>query len=488
MLNAFLSSLESFFYRSPEVYRSSKEEFSSKRILTALTLGAFFNILIILFYNVSKGHGVTLLSVFPEERSMIARILISTHYVLLSFWCVREVADSFIKERSEKTWDLMRMTPLSSCQIALGKILGPSLFPFVCCLIFIPFVLFYASTGAGVTAYQYGYAYLYGFLSILNQVGLALAIALFYKSESRSGPFFVAIMIVFLIFNGVFFGEMSELLKPGAFEASLAPVPLMDSESSPLTQIAGKTHWDVLKSCFYLVLNSFWCFLFAIWMLSQDLLEKAKLYVVPFLHLSFAVLVILNIHGEFFPLTALKFVTFSTLLVYAAYFISLSQKKSQDDWRRWLYFCPAKERLHNTPAWILSSLTLLVSSLVFPFFSKDLSTGMSGTVFALWCFSWALVALRDMAIIQLIYWKTSRRWGMLSLFVLLFLHAVPSLLFKDVLYLKTIVVGTVANSLENTSSELFAIIAARILFVLFQVVIVAWLLKEEFRKPEVIAP
>src|SRR5262249_4085616 len=59
------------------------------------------------------------------------------------------VAGSVINERAERTWDLQRLTPQSSVELAGGKVLGAPLFAYFLSACFLPWTLIGYATSAG---------------------------------------------------------------------------------------------------------------------------------------------------------------------------------------------------------------------------------------------------------------------------------------------------------------------------------------------------
>lgn len=311
--------MNSLLGRFPDVYRYAHGELRPAR----LAFGAAASFLV----------GVCLLVMAGASRRSQAEALF--HYVLglqsmiLLGYGTARTAGSIIEERQEGTWDLQRLTPLSSWEVAAGKLLGAPLFALFLFMTLMPWSLASLVLWKGVEPGLYLRAYealaVAAFLSW--SIGLVVSA---YSAESVTGAYSSS--------TGVLVGLFS-------MQAFIPVMALMSREGRPIPYYG--LHYDAsILWSFSAASVGVWALAGAKWRIGKDFLEGPRWWRLP-AFLAFIVWYELGwwSPGSRFPRHAVLLAP--ALLVYMA---SVLNSETLEHWKGWLGRGAAAP--HRAPVWL----------------------------------------------------------------------------------------------------------------------------------------
>jgi hypothetical protein len=257
---------------------------------------------------------------------------------LLGGYGALRAAGSVSAERRQGTWDLLRLTPLSSFEIAAGKFLGAPMFPAILALSLLPWAL----AGAPLSKYGTpdGALPLLAFLAATALGSWAIGLMVSALADERLGnsegtQAFVVVLLLPLISGSVpsFARNNAELgFETGQYWGATLPLWL----------IAAAT-WLAFGA---------WAFEAARWRIAHDKLEPLR----PWRISAFMIFVVLYFAG----FKAYDGAERSALIAWpyvAALVASLAEPWSRVQWRTWLSGAAAR-RLSGAPVWMRALATL----------------------------------------------------------------------------------------------------------------------------------
>ncbi|OIO02355.1 MAG: hypothetical protein AUJ51_06500 [Elusimicrobia bacterium CG1_02_56_21] len=377
----------------PEIYRYGAQGTGKVRLISGLA--ASLALCAATGYAVSKTTG--------SWGSYLA-VVSFMQFNMLVFYGTVCTARSVTQERGERTWDFQRLTPLSSFNLAAGKLLGAPIFAWF---------LFACLLPAALTVVLFSPAIYKVFLSRyalgLSISLLSMAIGLLASSYDDTG--------------GSGMGHLSgPLIGIAGLSALNASFRYSDSLSLLLANyIYFYGHrLGAATSILFLVLSflafAAWAFLGARYRIGRDLLEKRRAWRLPVFLLFLAWYIAGFEDGSarsgVFPAEAL------ILPGLAAYIASFLSCERREYWRRWLAGESPSRRLDDTPAWIKSAATMLVISGVL-----FLSYGFGRIYLIL-----PLFLLRDLMFLQWCRFSASRHPEMMALAYLALAYALPMII------------------------------------------------------------
>lgn len=329
---------------------------------------------------------------------------------------------SIADEREAKTWDLQRLTPLTSGDIAAGKLLGAPLYAAFLAALFAP----WAFAGALRSQELLGAGFLFLYMQFAATAFFALSLSLLasaYSDVSRGGSATTAGTLIGL---GSLYTLGPALSKPGldGFVYFGVSVPYL--------------LWLPLATAGF----GAWAFAAAKWRVGRDLLEPARVWRFP----AFLLYLIAFVLG--FPKSSAYF---ALLLPAAATLMAaLAEPVKPEAWRRWLAASGWSERAGRAPSWVAGAAVCLAAALVI--------TGIPATPglepYRRLPLVLALFLIRDAAFIQCCRFTKSRRPEILAVVYLGLAYLLPSLLLaaakaQGLLYMFMPLIGRDVAAWEN---------------------------------------
>jgi hypothetical protein len=344
---------------------------------------------------------------------------------------------SIADEREAKTWDLQRLTPLTSGDIAGGKLLGAPVYAAFLAALLMPWAFAGALRSQGIGA---GPVFIY--LQFAATAFLALSLALLasaYSDLSRGGSSTTAGALIGL-------GSLYTL-APALSKAPPDAAIVYFGLSIPYVL------WMPLATAGF----GAWAFAAAKWRIGRDLLEPSRFWRFP----AFILYLI------FFLLGFEKASAYFALLLPAAatVMVALAEPTTPEAWRRWLASRDWGDRINRTPSWISGIIVCLAAaffiSLVPPIPAATL--GLEPFRRLPWVLS--LFLLRDTAFIQACRFTKSRRPEILAVVFLGLAYLVPLILLsaanmKVLLYAFMPLVGREVSAWVNVIPGLIGALAS----------------------------
>jgi hypothetical protein len=392
----------------PELYKNIKQEFTFKRMRNTALL-AWLVGLSALLINFSKPE--TGLSIVPHSNDDAFDLLRAVWWLACTSWglygCI-EILNSLTREKIDGTWDLQRLTPLSSYRMAVGKLLGPLLFPTFVASLLLPF-LFYGLIFSGSQGISWMSRVAPQSLCFLLFVFCFSLLASCFANSRRV----VGLIVVFLFFlSNVFFSTTGLLSNAQANQDALSFFGVHLSRYQYLNLLA--------------LIFAAWSFKGAQWILGRELLEAPKFWRVPIFILFLLVLGIghrelgddLTTKERALWLGALL----ATLATYSAAFF---ESPTIDKIRKGLMFSTGFERISRLPVWALASVALSIGTWLALLF-VNIESANERHVYIVF----PLFVLRDLLIYQWICLSDSRRPQIVTMVVLALIYVVPMYLTK----------------------------------------------------------
>jgi len=372
--------------RFPEIYRCLITECPPGRLMlgggTSVALGfAFWTAA---SWDKDPGHMLFLYAFWTQVLAFIV------------YGSIRTSA-SIADEREAKTWDLQRLTPLSSGDIAGGKLLGAPLYAAFLAMLLSPWAL----VGAMVSQ-RIGSEVVFIYLQFAATVFLALSLSLLasaYSDLSRGGSSATAGAMIGL---GCLYTLAPALSKDG-----------LDGTIVYFGMTIPTAIW------FPAVTAAFgaWAFAAAKWRVGRDLLEPARFWRFP----AFILYLIV------FELGFEKASAYWALLLpsVAIVMAALAEPVTPETWRRWLASLDWKDRLNRTPTWIAGGAICLTAAFVLTLIPP---TAAVADVYRRLPIVLTLFLIRDTAFIQVCRFTKSRKPEIMAVVFLALAYIVPMIL------------------------------------------------------------
>lgn len=408
--------------RFPEIYRCLLTECSHGR----LTLGA----------GTSLALGSAFWSAAGWDKDPGKMLFFYAFWTQVATFIVYgsiRVSASIADEREAKTWDLQRLTPLTSGDIAAGKLLGAPVYAAFLAALLMPWAFAGALRTQGIGA---GPVYIY--LQFAATAFLALSLALLasaYSDLSRGGSSTTAGALIGL---GSLY-TLAPALSREPLDASIVYFGL----SIPYVL------WMPLATAGF----GAWAFAAAKWRIGRDLLEPSRFWRFP----------VFLLYLIFFLLGFEKASAYFALLLPAAatVMVALAEPTTPEAWRRWLASRDWGDRIDRTPSWISGTVLCLTAA-----FFISLIPAMPGlATYRRLPAVLSLFLLRDTAFIQCCRFTKSRRPEILAVVFLCLAYLVPLILLsaanmKVLLYAFMPLVGSEVSAWVNVLPGLIGALGA----------------------------
>jgi hypothetical protein len=301
---------------------------------------------------------------------------------------------SIADEREAKTWDLQRLTPLTSGDVAGGKLLGAPLYGAFLAAMMLPFALAGALRSATLVN-ELPFIYLQFFATAFLALSLALLTSA-YSDLSRGG-------------SATTSGAMIGL------GCLYTMAPAMSKSGSGTFVYCGIDMPYELWMPFATAGFGAWAFAAAKWRVGRDLLEPSRFWRFP----AFALYLIVFVLG--FEKASAYFALI--LPVGATLTVALAEPTTPESWRRWLASKEPRELLDRMPAWISGAAVCLAAAVLLSF--KPPTPGLE--FYRRVPLLLALFLIRDAAFIQCCRFTKSRRPQILALVFLALAYIIPAI-------------------------------------------------------------
>lgn len=372
--------------RFPEIYRCMLTECANSR----LTVGA----------GTSLALGAAFWSAASWDRDpgkMLFYYAFWLQVATLIVYGSTRASASIADEREAKTWDLQRLTPLTSGDIAAGKLLGAPLYAAFLAALFSPWAL----AGALRSQELSGAGIIFLYMQFAATAFFALSLSLLasaYSDVSRGGSATTA-------------GTLIGLGSLYTLGPALSGVPLHDTFSYFGVDVPYLVWLPPATAGF-----GAWAFAAAKWRVGRDLLEPARVWRFP----SFLLYLIAFVLG--FPKSSAYFAL--VLPAAATLMAALAEPVKPEAWRRWLAASGWSERAGRAPSWVAGAAVCLAAAL--------LITGVPATPglepYRRLPLVLGLFLIRDAAFIQCCRFTKSRRPEILAVVYLGLAYLLPSIL------------------------------------------------------------
>lgn len=368
----------------PEIYRGAVSEAGPARLWAgAITV----NVICLCAYLIAKN---------AEMSEPLYYGVLGLQAMILLIYGAQRAAACVAKERSGRTWDFQRITPLTSFELAAGKLAGAPLYAYFLAASAFPWMLVAAFTGPGLSKMLSAYTLLGAMVFLTLTLSL---LASSYTEGKDTGSVNTGGAII------------------GFFALQMVPVILTASGKTSEVRFYGLAiPWVVFITASGLLFGC-WAFAAAAWRIGQDLLERRRVWRLP-AFLFFLALYISGLTGDNRILAgdaALVALVVPTFFVYGAAFL---QAERLDSWRRWTIEARSG-RWERAPAWVTGWAALAL-----------ISAGLAVTK-SPWITGRLLVIIpafagRDFAFLQWCRFTKSRRPEMMALAYLTLIYWLPS--------------------------------------------------------------
>ena len=302
-------------------------------------------------------------------------------------------------ERADRTWDLQRLTPMSSAEFVGGKLFGAPLFAYFLALCLLPWTLIgagMARTGeAGNLFWCYALLSSAAFLSL--SAGLMVS-AYADKAVLGGSPATAAALMGFMGLQAATF-FISAIRK-----------------SEVLTYFGAAVN---LKTMALLSMTAFgfWTLAAARWRIGKDLLEGRRYWRLP-AFLGFLTVYQLGFNQSA-PALALA------LPCFFCYFVAVLNSETLEHWKRWS-LAEGMDWWNEMPGWISASGSCLILAAAVALGAR--SPAESGLPDVRYPFSQLCFILRDVAFLQWCRFTRSRRPEIMAIVFIALAYMLPGML------------------------------------------------------------
>jgi hypothetical protein len=338
-------------------------------------------------------------------------------FILFGYGIVR-LAQSISNEKVERTWDFIRLTPLSSKQVVLGKFLGAPLYAYFLFACLLPWTAtyFFFLEPTDMTQYRWIIAISLGGVFLAFQFALLLSAYTEMKKRRASGSLGIAFLT--MIFT------------------PWASALIMKTTNSSSSIIFYAVEFDVktfLLASFFIF--GIWAFFGSCWRVGADLLEPPRVWRLPafLFFLSFYIAGIgtdnaWNLHRANSANTPFAqdpsiFALISVIIfAYTAAFLNSSK---MNDWKEIFDRWKNMDQLHHLPKWVIALICTYLIALML--WMKVPSDSIYFRVFLLM----PLFLTRDFLFLQFCRFTSSRKPDVMAAIYLALAYGLPSIVITS---------------------------------------------------------
>jgi len=178
-------------WHNPELIRHARTEMRPVRMATAAGVSVFLSVLLLLsFFH----PGMDTTSTPRDLAAILYTLLASVQASVLCLWCLSSCSQAISSERSLKTFDFIRTTRLTSCELLLGMVFGVPLMAYFVVACTLPFTLA-LGLYAGFSLFAIAVTYL---MMLLVAVVLSLAALTISITTDRPRPGEVILLVILI--------------------------------------------------------------------------------------------------------------------------------------------------------------------------------------------------------------------------------------------------------------------------------------------------
>lgn len=372
----------------PEIYRYLKTDLKYKRLLvTFVTISIASVALILAAFDTGKG----------DHFDSIIKGLLYAQYAVLIIYGASQTASSIADEKRERTWEFQLLTPLTGFRMAVGKLIGATLFSWYCWLLLLLYALVALALGS-FTKFELFLDLQLSYLAVAFAAHtFGLLISAYTPSSGSGGRLGGVIGVILFIMALGFFGQLPK-------------------GEAPISYLYGLEVSHETPTIIYLIGLGICAIFSSIWKIGADFLEPRRFWRFPLGVGCIAALTFGYLNS--FPKQDSNLSDFFTVaitgaLVASAAFLNPCRSEHWGYWlgRRLTFF----DRLNSTPVWISGWISAMGVAVVIA--ANGTYTGPLGLI-SLICFLG-----RDLVFLQIYRLGDSRRpelaVGLLALLVYL---------------------------------------------------------------------
>lgn len=376
----------------PEVQRYAMSEMRTGRMitvaLTSLIVGICF------YYVAASGQEDVGRALFRSAFWLQAAVLL--------LYGTSRTTGSVITERAEKTWDLQRLTPLSSWELAVGKLAGASILASYIAVLFLPWTTAGMLISNNLSFADFVWSYLLLSGAILFSWSLGLLVSAYGEGSVAGASAGTA---------GALVGVVSLSL--------LGPTLLGRTNASPEVMTFFGANCRVES---VVLISSFcfgaWALAGARWRLGRELLEPRRCWRLP------AFLVFLVVYGLGLGIPSPSALVAPCVMVY---FAAVLDGSPADRWKAWRATPGGGLWWDRTPSWIGGAATCLLCAVGLAFVAPPAAGHLQNPALRLFPLLLCGFMLRDAAFIQHCRFSASRSPEIMALIFIGLAYALPSL-------------------------------------------------------------
>jgi hypothetical protein len=327
------------FDHFPDLYRYRRQELNTQRVVTGISVLGLISVCVIFLGNERLSSGFL-------ETARVFLFLQAIAWVVLA---PAQSSSSISSERADRTWDFQRLTPLTSLQTAVGKLLGAPMYAFLMGAFLIPWGFFLTL----MTGPEYLLGWFRAEVALIGMAFLSNSVGLLVSANPS-----------------VKHGRASMVVGPIIGIAVLAinsGLTIIDASNLPQTKVEFFGAFFDLNSFFLanVYLFGFWAFIGAKWEIGRDYLEQMK----PWRLAGFLAFVALYSYG----LTAQETFINAVLFLMGVFIVSAALVQPVGETlslKQWLDRAGSQARnpVASIPVWIVGfasfAVIVLVTSLI----------------------------------------------------------------------------------------------------------------------------
>ena len=383
--------MNAFTRRFPEIERYAMSEARPGRLVTAavtsLVVGGCL-------------YASTAASSSQDSGSALFGAAFWLQAMILLLYGTSRTTGSVLTERLEKTWDLQRLTPMSSWELSIGKLLGAPILAFYLAALFIP----WAAAGLATSSTLPMREVMWDYLLLAGTTFFSLSLGLLVSSHGEGSV------------GGASAGTAGALM--GAFGLSFLGSAMTStgaSKGGTLIPFFGRPCPLEFVILFSAVFFGAWALAGARWRLGRELLEPRRAWRLPAFILSLAAYE-----------RALGVPPFMTLIAPGVVMYFASWMSGRRPMKVWLA-APPRLWWDRMPSWIGGAAACVCAACVLATLDQGPQTQSSPATVRFYPLILCGFIIRDLAFLQLCRFSKSRSPEVMAMIFIGLAYALPSI-------------------------------------------------------------